>query len=134
MSAPHHVRALHHVQICCPEGGEPQVRHFYGGLLGLHEVDKPRQLAGRGGVWFRGAGYELHVGVAVPFSPARKAHPAFLVDEVDALAARLEAAGCPTVWDSNFPGYRRFHTFDPHGNRVEILGSAHGLRSVDEHN
>lgn len=114
---------LHHVQVCCPSGGEPEVRSFYGNLLGLTEVPKPAELAGRGGVWFRGAGYELHVGVEEPFSPARKAHPAFLVDDVAGLAAALEAAGCRVSWDSNFPGYRRFHTFDLHGNRVELLGA-----------
>ena len=113
---------LHHVQVSCPSGGEPEVRSFYGGLLGLEEVDKPAELAKRGGVWFRGAGYELHVGVETPFTPAKKAHPAFLVDDVDSCAVRFEAAGFPVGWDGNFPEYRRFHTSDPHGNRVEILG------------
>ena len=55
------------------------------------------------------------------FTPARKAHPAFVVDDVDRLAARLSAAGSDISWDSNLPGYRRFHTADPHGNRVEFL-------------
>ncbi|MEJ7628552.1 MAG: VOC family protein [Nocardioidaceae bacterium] len=114
--------ALHHVQVSCPRGGEREVRAFYGLLLGLEEVDKPPELASRGGVWFRGTGYELHVGVEDPFSPARKAHPAFLVDDVDALGARLAQAGYGVTWDTSFPGYRRFHVADPHGNRVEILG------------
>jgi catechol 2,3-dioxygenase-like lactoylglutathione lyase family enzyme len=113
---------LHHVQVRCPAGGETEARSFYGDLLGLEEVDKPPELAKRGGVWFRGAGYELHVGVETPFTPAKKAHPAFLVDDVDSCAARFEAAGFPVGWDGNFPEYRRFHTCDPHGNRVEILG------------
>jgi catechol 2,3-dioxygenase-like lactoylglutathione lyase family enzyme len=112
---------LHHVQVACPEGGEDEVRRFYGDLLGLTEVAKPPELAARGGVWFRGEGYELHVGVESPFAPARKAHPAFLVDDLDGLAARLAAAGSDVTWDSNFIGYRRFHTFDAHGNRVELM-------------
>jgi catechol 2,3-dioxygenase-like lactoylglutathione lyase family enzyme len=116
--------ALHHVQVSCPDGGEPAVRHFYGDLLGLHEVTKPPVLAARGGVWFRGPDYELHVGVEAGFAPARKAHPAFLVDDVDALARSLAEAGCTVTWDSSLPGYRRFHTADPHGNRVELLGTA----------
>jgi catechol 2,3-dioxygenase-like lactoylglutathione lyase family enzyme len=115
--------ALHHVQVSCPSSGEAEVRRFYGGLLGLVEVDKPPELAARGGVWFRGDSYELHVGVETPFVPARKAHPAFEVEDVDALAATLATAGCAVEWDTKFPGYRRFHTADPHGNRVEILGA-----------
>jgi len=114
---------LHHVQVSCPEGSEDQVRGFYGELLGLTEVAKPPELAKRGGVWFRGPGYELHVGVERPFAPARKAHPAFLVDDVDTVADEIAGAGLPVTWDSNFPSYRRFHTSDPNGNRVEILGT-----------
>jgi catechol 2,3-dioxygenase-like lactoylglutathione lyase family enzyme len=117
---------LHHVQVSCPGGGEAAVRRFYGELLGLVEVTKPPALAARGGVWFRGDGYELHVGVESPFVAARKAHPAFLVEGIDALAASLAAAGCVVEWDGNFPGYRRFHTMDPHGNRVEILTPSSG--------
>lgn len=116
--------ALHHVQVSCPAGGEALARQFYGADLGLAEVPKPATLAGRGGVWFRGDGYELHVGVESGFRPAEKAHPAFLVDDVDATAARLAANGCDVVWDDGFPGYRRFYVHDPHRNRVEILGSS----------
>jgi hypothetical protein len=78
-------------------------------------------LAARGGVWFRGDAYELHVGVEADFRPARKAHPAFSVGDIDAVAMRLTEAGCPVGWDGDLPGFRRFYTADPHGNRVEIL-------------
>jgi catechol 2,3-dioxygenase-like lactoylglutathione lyase family enzyme len=115
------MRALHHVQVACPIGSEGVVREFYGSLLGLVEVDKPAALAGRGGVWYRGHGYELHVGVEEPFHAARKAHPAFLVDDIDDLAARLARAGYDLTWDRSLPGFRRFHCADPHGNRVEVL-------------
>jgi len=120
---------LHHVQVTCPPGGEDEDRRFYGELLGLAEVEKPPALAARGGVWFRGEGYELHIGVEDPFVAATRAHPAFLVSDLDGLAARLAAGGAQVSWDANFPGYRRFHTFDPHGNRVEILGEERGIES-----
>lgn len=112
---------LHHVQVSCPQGGEPAARDFYEGLLGLVEVPKPADLAAKGGAWFRGPGYELHVGVQFSFVPARKAHPAFLVDDLDAVAHRMTAAGVEVTWDEKFPGYRRFHLFDPHGNRIEMM-------------
>jgi catechol 2,3-dioxygenase-like lactoylglutathione lyase family enzyme len=114
--------SLHHVQVSCPPGGEADVRRFYGDLLGLSEVAKPPELAKRGGAWFRGDGYELHVGVEASFTPARKAHPALLVDDLDALACALTAAGHEVTWDADFPGYRRFYSADPHGNRIELLG------------
>jgi catechol 2,3-dioxygenase-like lactoylglutathione lyase family enzyme len=115
---------LHHVQVSCPTGGEAAAREFYGDLLGLVETPKPPALVSKGGVWFRGDGYELHVGVQFSFVPARKAHPAFIVDDLDALAHRMSAAGVEVTWDDKFPGYRRFHLFDPHGNRIEIMGPA----------
>ena len=112
---------LHHVQVSCPVGGEQAARDFYAGVLGLVEVGKPPALAARGGVWFRQSGMELHVGVEEHFSPARKAHPAFVVDDIDAVASAVQAAGFPVGWDGDYPDYERFYTADGAGNRVEIL-------------
>ena len=123
---------LHHVQVCCPRGGEDQARRFYGDGLGLTEVEKPASLAGRGGAWFRayddtGAVIaELHVGIEEPFTPARKAHPAFVLPSLEVLEevverlARLGCAADRSEW-STFEGYRRVHVDDAHGNRVELL-------------
>ncbi|HEV8055751.1 MAG TPA: VOC family protein [Nocardioidaceae bacterium] len=112
---------LHHVQLSCPAGGEDVARSFYSAVLGIAEVTKPAALAQRGGVWFRNTECEVHVGVEPDFRPARKAHPAFVVDDIDAVAERIAQAGFPLTWDDDFPGYRRFYTADGHGNRVEIL-------------
>lgn len=118
---------LHHVQIAAPTGSEDRLRLFYTGVLGWSELPKPPQLAVRGGCWFRipgcgGPDAELHVGIEAGFLPARKAHPAFVVD-VDATAAALDAAGYPVRWadPAEIPGRRRFHTDDPVGNRLEFL-------------
>jgi catechol 2,3-dioxygenase-like lactoylglutathione lyase family enzyme len=123
------VIALHHVQVACPPGGEDESRRFYADGLGLVEVDKPVALRDRGGAWFRGHDdtgavvAELHVGVEEPFAPARKAHPAFVVDDLAGVATRLRAVGVEVDERERetFDGYLRFHAFDPHGNRVEVL-------------
>jgi catechol 2,3-dioxygenase-like lactoylglutathione lyase family enzyme len=110
-----------HVQVAIPAGSEAGARAFYGDLLGMTEVAKPESLAGRGGCWFVAGSAVLHLGVEEAFSPARKAHPAFVVDALDALCARLEAAGQECVRaDNEIPGVRRFHTTDPFGNRLEF--------------
>jgi predicted enzyme related to lactoylglutathione lyase len=114
------VLGLHHVQVACPAGSEQALRGFYGQVVGLPEIPKPRALAARGGVWFRAGSHELHCGVEEAFRPAAKAHPALAVDDVDALAERLADAGYPVAWDENIAGVRRFHTSDPVGNRVEF--------------
>jgi catechol 2,3-dioxygenase-like lactoylglutathione lyase family enzyme len=115
---------LDHVQVAVPAGGEAQARRFYGGLLGLTELDKPAPLEGRGGVWFALGGAQLHVGVADAFAPALKAHPGLrvgTVDHLEMLGRRLVAADAPVVWDFELPGVRRFFTADPFGNRLELL-------------
>jgi catechol 2,3-dioxygenase-like lactoylglutathione lyase family enzyme len=112
---------LHHVQLAIPPGSEDACRAFWGGTLGMSELDKPPELAARGGCWFAGGGLEVHLGVEAGFSPARKAHPGILVDGLAGLASRLEAAGTTVTWDDEMPGYDRFYAADPFGNRLEFL-------------
>ncbi len=115
------ITGLDHVQVAIPAGAEDRARAFYGGLLGMTEEPKPAALVGRGGCWFSAGTAVLHLGVQEPFSPAAKAHPAFLVSELEVLRARLSAAGheCARA-DDEIAGVRRFHTVDPFGNRIEF--------------
>jgi len=115
---------LDHVQLAAPPGCEAAAREFYGGLLGLPEIDKPEPMLAGGGVWFALDGQELHIGVVTDgYEPATKAHPGLRVgaDELDGFAERLRAAGAKVEWDDRYPGVRRFFTADPFGNRVELL-------------
>lgn len=112
---------LHHVQLAIPPAGEDRCREFWGGILGMDEVDKPPVLAARGGCWFRGGGLEVHLGVETDFTPARKAHPGILVSDIGALATSLTEAGIEVTWDGEFPGHDRFYACDPFGNRLEFL-------------
>lgn len=112
---------IHHVQLAAPAGSEDRLRWFYGAVLGLPEVAKPPVLAARGGVWFRSAHVELHLGVEEGFAPARKAHPGLLVDGLEDYARRIESHGMAVEWDDSFPGYRRCYVADPHGNRIELM-------------
>ena len=115
------ILGLDHVQVAIPAGGEDAARAFYGALLGMTEVAKPAALAVRGGCWFTAGSAVLHLGVEEPFVPARKAHPAFLVAELDSLFSALSAAGYDCVRaDGEISGVRRFHTVDPFGNRIEF--------------
>ncbi len=112
---------LHHVQVAIPLGGEDAAVRFYGDLLGLKQIPKPENLARRGGVWFATAILQLHLGVDPDFVPAKKAHVAFQVDDLDLVRSRLAAAGIVIVKDEPLPGFDRFYVSDPFGNRVECL-------------
>jgi catechol 2,3-dioxygenase-like lactoylglutathione lyase family enzyme len=113
--------SLDHVQIALPPGVEEQARAFYGGLLGLVEVAKPATLRARGGVWYQVGALQLHLGVETGFRPARKAHPAFVVADVERLRRHLEAKGVIVHVDDALPGRSRFYCDDPFGNRLEFV-------------
>lgn len=113
----------HHVQLAMPPGpqAEADAVGFYEDLLGLTRISKPEHLAARGGCWFRSGPVELHLGVEEPFAPARKAHPALLVEGLDSLERRLLAGGVAIEHDTQLEGHERFYVRDPFGNRLELL-------------
>ncbi len=110
-----------HVQLAMPRGGEGAARGFYQAVLGLPERPKPPALAARGGCWFSNDQVTLHLGVDDDFRPARKAHPAVVVEDLDSLCASLEAAGHGVRFDAEVPGVRRCYVDDPFGNRIELI-------------
>ena len=115
------LQAVDHIQVAIPRGGEGEARRFYGAFLGLAEQPKPDNLARRGGCWFENGAVKVHCGVEEPFRAARKAHVAFKVDDVVALAARARSEGFETADDEPLPGHDRVYIYDPFGNRLEFL-------------
>jgi catechol 2,3-dioxygenase-like lactoylglutathione lyase family enzyme len=115
------ITALDHVQLVIPAGDEQlaAARSFYAELLGLREIEKPEVLRARGGIWFEGPGFQLHLGVEEPSETRR--HPAFATDDLGALRDRCRTAGVRIVEDAGWPGVARFYVFDPFGNRIEML-------------
>jgi catechol 2,3-dioxygenase-like lactoylglutathione lyase family enzyme len=115
------LKDIDHVQIAMPPGEEERARDFYGRILGLVELEKPETLRKRGGVWFSLGARQFHLGVEKEFVPAKKAHPAFLVEDVARLKGVLEANGCKVISDEPLEGYDRIYANDPFGNRLEFL-------------
>ena len=111
-------RGIDHVQIAIPAGREDVARDFYVGVLGLTEVPKPPALAARGGAWFEAGAIAIHIGVEADFRPARKAHPALLID---GLRRFVEAGGLDVTWSDDILGVERCHLHDPFGNRIELI-------------
>jgi len=116
------ILSIDHVQIALPEGQEDAARAFYTNILGFTEIPKPPELAKRGGTWFQSEDVQLHIGVEKDFHPARKAHPAFIVDDLDTLLEKAKLAKYEI--DTSQPpldGYNRAHVYDPFGNRIELM-------------
>ncbi len=112
---------LDHVQLAMPEGREEDADAFYRDLLGFTVVPKPPLLAARGGRWYEAGSVHVHLGVDATFRAATKAHPTLVVDDLDALAARLEVAGVTPRWEDDQPGMRHCYVDDPFGNRIELI-------------
>jgi catechol 2,3-dioxygenase-like lactoylglutathione lyase family enzyme len=115
------LRGLNHILLAMPKGQEQKARAFYSGLLGIPEVRKPANLAARGGCWFEAGQLRVHLGVDPHFVPARKAHPAFIVEGLTELIEILRQAGCEVTEDEPLEGYNRKYVYDPFGNRIELM-------------
>lgn len=118
------ISAIDHVQLAMPIGAEDQARAFYVGILGFVEVEKPTYMKARGGIWLKSGGVNLHMGVEDGFRPARKAHPALIVDDLAQYEASLRAAGHDIRPDKPVPGFIRFSSHDCFGNRLEFMQAA----------
>ena len=110
-----------HVQVTIPVGGEERARAFYTGILGFTEIAKPPQMAERKSIWFVAGAVNLHLGLEPDFTPARRAHPAFIVEELATILAACDRAAIAHKPDTSFNGFRRVHVFDPFGNRLELM-------------
>ncbi len=115
------ITAIEHVQLAMPQGEEQRARDFYSHILGIPEIPKPPELAKRGGVWFENGPLKIHLGVESDFRPARKAHPALLVEDLKSLVALLRDNGFVVTDDDALEGFFRVYVSDPFGNRIELM-------------
>lgn len=120
-------RTIDHVQLAIPKGSEEMARKFYGGSLGLEEIEKPDSLKPSGGVWYKIGNIELHLGVSSANAHAeneqgKKEHPAFVIEELHKTKKYLTDMGVKIREEIEIPGRSRFSFYDPFGNRIELLG------------
>lgn len=121
-------KAIDHVQLAAPKGSENQARRFFGEVLGFAEIEKPAELKKRGGAWFQYGNCQIHIGIEESFIPARKAHPAFEIENIEALKQHLSSSGIDFNEDDMLPGANRIYVNDPFGNRIELLEWQHTLK------
>ena len=86
------------------QSSEDSARSFCRDVLGMKEVPKPAELANRGGCWFASGEAQVHLGVQEDFRPAKKAHPALVVEGFDEILSRCEKAGVASNTDAGLTG------------------------------
>lgn len=112
---------IDHIQLAAPKNSEDIYRPFFKDILGFEEIEKPDTLKKNGGVWFATGNIQIHIGIEEPFLPAKKAHPAFEINNLEGLKGHLAKNNIPFIEDDKLPGANRIYLFDPFGNRIEVL-------------
>jgi catechol 2,3-dioxygenase-like lactoylglutathione lyase family enzyme len=125
-----HFKRLDHVQLCIPFGEEERAREFYTRVLGLEEIEKPDVLKPNGGLWFKIADIQLHIGVE-DVQGKSKRHPAFEVEGLEEIRAHLHENQVQMKDEPTIPGMNRLSFFDPFGNRIELMEETSEPRSGD---
>lgn len=122
------IDACHHVAIVVRDA--TAAREFYGELLGLEELERPADVAGRfAGAWYRIGALELHVFEQPDYQPPRAEigpHIALHTADFDATVERLRGRGCRFAFGPgrDTDGTARAILRDPTGNVVEITDAA----------
>jgi catechol 2,3-dioxygenase-like lactoylglutathione lyase family enzyme len=115
------VTALHHVNVTVPPELEQTTKEFYGSVLGLEEVPKPKGTRSQG-AWYQIGPSQLHLSVEREDGPLSSRHVCFAVADLKATEARFREAGIEIIPD---PRPReetpRFYVRDPGGNMLEIV-------------
>lgn len=116
------VLSIQHVALTVPAARQEEARRFYSHVLGLQEASRPEAELGRPGIWYRVGDAELHIQCRDE-GPPRNAehHPAFVVDNLEALRALLQTNGIEIIAAQPLSGRERFFCRDPFGNRLEFL-------------
>jgi len=113
---------LHHVNVVVKPGETERVIGFYRDVLGLRPTDKPVAGTTPGGAWFDiDDSSQLHISERSDAVMHDDMHFGLVVDDLDVVLARLEAAGAPWQPQADLFGGRRGSTRDPLGNRIELL-------------
>ena len=115
------ISRIDHVQLAMPPGRETDAIEFYERLLGIPQVPKPPHLAARGGCWFERGDLKIHLGVESEFKPAKKAHPALVVEGLTQLVTRLRANAVSVREAEPLDGVDHVYIDDPFGNRIELI-------------
>ncbi|HEY7312515.1 MAG TPA: VOC family protein [Gemmataceae bacterium] len=95
-------------------------RRFYGGVLGLREIAKPRTFDFVV-IWYDLGNQHLHLLLKEQADTVSARHFALRVADIRAARAHFAAHGIAMQETTPIPGADRFFIFDPDGNRIEII-------------
>jgi catechol 2,3-dioxygenase-like lactoylglutathione lyase family enzyme len=95
-------------------------RRFYGGVMGLTEINKPRTFD-FAVLWYDLGNMHIHLLLKPQPDVISPRHFALRVADAAAARAHFRAHGVATEETTPIPGADRFFVRDPDGNRIEII-------------
>lgn len=117
------ISSVDHITLTAPTGSDDKIREFYGGVLGLPEIDVPAPLQDEVIAWFDCGNVKLQfVPEAAPGNAYSSRHIAYVVNRLDSMRAALLANGYAIEVDRDpLPDRRRFFCRDSVGNQIEFV-------------
>lgn len=122
------LQGVAHVNLTIEEGAASleAARHFYVEVLGLELLPRPENTDnGRPGLWLKcGPHQQVHISAepnATALNGNSARHAAFVVNDLEALHARLEQENASLQTANQFEGQTRFFCRDQWGNRLEFV-------------
>ncbi len=112
------ITQIHHVSVLITD--VTRSRRFYGEILGLKEIAKPRTFDFVV-VWYDAGNQHLHLLPKDRPDSTSPRHFALRVNDAAAARAYLRENGIATQETTQIPGADRFFIADPDGNRIEVI-------------
>lgn len=109
---------IHHCSIVVTD--MERARQFYGGVLGLTEVERPANFT-TPVVWYEVGSEHVHLIPSERPDLQSPRHFALRVDDARAAREQLRARGIEIQETVPIPGADRFFIHDPDGNMVELI-------------
>jgi catechol 2,3-dioxygenase-like lactoylglutathione lyase family enzyme len=127
-------KRINHITIAVPAGEHDRVREFYGGLLGLEEIETPPAVKAKYDViWYRLLDILLHMDFTPPWSmSAENRHVAIEIRELAEFRRYLEDKGATIREAVPMEGIDRFYLLDPFGTYFELLKRKSSRRRVPD--
>src|SRR5437016_2237638 len=106
------ITSLHHVNVTVPPELEAATKKFYGEVLGLKQIPKPRA-SRQSGAWYQIAEMQMHLSVEDNNGEVSSRHVCFTVSDLGGAEKKFRDAGVEIISDPRpVPGNARFYVCD----------------------
>jgi hypothetical protein len=103
--------------------GEPAMRDFYLGIIGLQEMRSPNYPPEPEGFWIASGTRQIYCGRPPRFPVDRSVMPAFPVKRLSEVAERLTERGVAVRWERPTPYVTQVVVTDPAGNQIGLIAA-----------